>query len=333
MRSPNIALAPLLQGFFYDWLVRQRDLSPHTIRSYRDTWKLFLRYAAERHGRPVTKLSLEDLSADQVLGFLDHVERNRKVTVGTRNCRLAALRSFFSYVASREPLAIAQCTAILHIPLKRTATRAPIQLEPREIDHIVSAIRTDTALGQRDHVLINFLYNTGARIQEALDVCPRDIRFERPPCVRLFGKGRKERLCPLWPETVALLKSLLRRQPRADDEPVFINRYGRPLGPSGVRHKLALYVAEAIKATPSLQKKRVTPHSFRHAAAVSLVSAGTDVTVIRSWLGHANLDTTNLYAQANLAAKREALERLHPPPSRAPRWKRERGILEWLENL
>ena len=333
MRSPNIALAPLLQGFFYDWLIRQRDLSPHTIRSYRDTWKLFLWYAAERHGRPVTKLSLEDLSADQVLGFLDHVERNRKVTVGTRNCRLAALRSFFSYVASREPLAIAQCTAILHIPLKRTATRAPIQLEPREIDHIVGAIRTDTALGQRDHVLINFLYNTGARIQEALDVCPRDIRFERPPCVRLFGKGRKERLCPLWPETVALLKSLLRCQPRADDEPLFINRYGRPLGPSGVRHKLALYVAEAVKATPSLQKKRVTPHSFRHAAAVSLVSAGTDVTVIRSWLGHASLDTTNLYAQANLAAKREALERLHPPASRSPRWKRERGILEWLENL
>jgi len=333
MSSRQIALAPLLQGFFYDWLVKQRDLSPHTIRSYRDTWKLFLRYAAERHGRPVTKLSLDDLSADQVLGFLDHVERNRKVTVGTRNCRLAALRSFFSYVASREPLAIAQCTAILHIPVKRTASRAPIDLEPREIDRIVGAIRTDSSLGQRDHVLINFLYNTGARIQEALDVCPRDIRFERPPCVRLLGKGRKERLCPLWPETVALLKSLLRRQPRAEDEPVFINRYGRPLGASGVRHKLALYVAEAGKAMPSLRKKRVTPHSFRHAAAVSLVSAGNDVTVIRSWLGHASLDTTNVYAQANLAAKREALERLHPPASRAPRWKRERGILEWLESL
>ena len=164
-------------------------------------------------------------------------------------------------------------------------------------------------------------------------MCPRDIRFERPPCVRLLGKGRKERLCPLWPETVVLLKSLLRRQPRAEDEPVFINRYGRPLGASGVRHKLALYVAEAGKAMPSLRKKRVTPHSFRHAAAVSLVSAGNDVTVIRSWLGHASLDTTNVYAQANLAAKREALERLHPPASRAPRWKRERGILEWLESL
>ena len=333
MRSSSIALAPLLQGFFYDWLVTQRDLSAHTIRSYRDTWKLFLQFTAERYDRPVTKLSFGDLSADQVLHFLEHIERARKVSVGTRNCRLAAIRSFFSYVASREPLAIAQCTAISHIPVKRTATRAPLCLEPHEIELIVREIKTDNVQGQRDQVLFNFLYNTGARIQEALDVRPRDIRFDAPQCVRLFGKGRKERVCPLWPETVALLKSLLRRQPRAEEEPIFINRYGRPLGASGVRYKLAQYVRAAAGSSPSLLKKHPTPHSFRHAAAVSLVSAGNDVTVIRSWLGHASLDTTNLYAQANLAAKRAALERLEPPASRAPRWKRNRGILEWLENL
>ena len=132
---------------------------------------------------------------------------------------------------------------------------------------------------------------------------------------------------------MALLKSLLRRQPRAEEEPIFINRYGQPLGASGVRYKLAQYVRAAAGSSPSLLKKHPTPHSFRHAAAVSLVSAGNDVTVIRSWLGHASLDTTNLYAQANLAAKRAALVRLEPPASRAPRWKRNRGILEWLENL
>jgi integrase/recombinase XerC len=332
--SSSIALAPLLQGFFHDWLVKQRDVSAHTVRSYRDTWKLFLRFAAEHHHRPVAKLRLADLAAPEVLAFLEHVERDRHVSVGTRNCRLAALRSFYSFVATREPLAIAQCTAVLHIPTKRTATRAPCHLEPGDIELIVSRIKTHSPEGQRDHVLFNFLYNTGARIQEALDVCPRDIRFDAPPCVRLFGKGRKERLCPLWPETVTLLRALLRHQPRPDDQPVFISRYGRPLGASGVRYKLAQYVAAAAKASPSLPKKRITPHSFRHAAAVSLVSSGTDVTVIRSWLGHASLDTTNLYAQANLEAKRAALERLGPPSSRCPpRWKREAGLLEWLEGL
>lgn len=333
MKTTPLALAPLLHGFFYDWLIKQRDLSAHTIRSYRDTWKLFLRYASDRHRRPVGRLNLEDLSGPEVLDFLEHLERDRKGSVGTRNCRLAALHSFYAFVASREPLAIAQCTAVLHIPTKRTATRAPIHLEPREIDSIVGAITTDSVEGQRDHALVNFLYNTGARIQEALDVRPRDIRFEAPPCVRLFGKGRKERVCPLWPETATLLKSLLRRQPRGEDEPLFISRYGRPLGASGFRFKLAQYVAAAAKTSPSLLRKRITPHSFRHAAAVSLVSAGIDVTVIRSWLGHASLDTTNHYAQANLAAKRAALERTEPPASRRPRWKRDPGLLAWLDSL
>jgi integrase/recombinase XerC len=334
MSSTSIALAPLIQGFFHDWLVKQRDLSAHTVRSYRDTWKLFLRFASNLHHRPVAKLRLEDLSARQVLDFLEHIERDRKASAGTRNCRLAALRGFYSFVASREPLAIAQCTAVLHIPTKRTATPVPTYLEPREIEQILREIKTDSAEGQRDHVLFNFLYNTGARIQEALNVRPRDIRFEAPPSVRLFGKGRKERVCPLWPETIALIKSLLKRQPRAENEPVFMSRYGHALGASGVRFKLAGYVAAAGKLSPVLLKKRITPHSFRHSAAVSLVSSGTDVTVIRSWLGHASLDTTNLYAQANLETKRAALQSVEPlaTPGK-PRWKREAGLIDWLESL
>jgi integrase/recombinase XerC len=334
MSSTSIALAPLLQAFFHDWLVRQRDLSAHTVRSYRDTWKVFLRFAAERHRQPVAKLRFEQLAATEVVDFLDHLERHRKVGVGTRNCRLAGLRSFYAFVASQEPLAIAQCTAVLHIPTKRTVTRTPTYLEPREISQIMGVIDTGSAEGQRDHVLFQFLYNTGARIQEALNVCPRDIRFEAPPCVRLLGKGRKERICPLWPETTTLIRSLLRRQPRAEDEPIFISRYGLPLGASGVRYKLAAYVAAAAKLSPVLLKKRITPHSFRHAAAVSLVSSGTDVTVIRSWLGHASLDTTNLYAQANLETKRAALERVGAlSAGPRPRWRREAGLIEWLESL
>lgn len=189
--------------------------------------------------------------------------------------------------------------------------------------------------GQRDHALLSFLYNTGARIQEALDVCPRAIRFDSPACVRLYGKGRKERLSPLWPETVSLLRSLLQRQPRPDDEPIFVNRYGVPLGASGVRFKLAEYVEAAAKTIPTLAAKRITPHSFRHATAVHLVAAGVDITVIRSWLGHFSLDTTNHYAQANLETKRLALERLGSPepPAKRPSWKRDQSVLAWLDSL
>lgn len=325
----------LLHAFFYERLVEQRNVSPHTVKSYRDTWRLFLRFAAARHKRAVAALTLADLAASDVTAFLQHSEQVRKVSIGTRNCRLAALRSFFCFVAEREPAAIAQCADVLHIPVKKSPTPAPQYLESGEIEAILDQPDRKCVEGQRDHVLLLFLYNTGARIQEALDVCPAAIRFEAPMCVRLFGKGRKERICPLWPETVALLKALRKRQPCADDEPLFVNRYGAPLGASGVRFKLAQYVQAAARAVPSLASKKVSPHTFRHAAAVHLVAAGVDVTVIRSWLGHVRLDTTNHYAQANLDTKREALERLDPSSKmkNPPRWRRDASVLAWLDSL
>ena len=217
-------------------------------------------------------------------------------------------------MASKEPTTIAQCTEVLAVPIKRASIPAPCYLDPREV---------------------SFLYNSGARIQEALDLCPGAIRFETPSCVRLRGKGRKERICPLWPETVLLLKKLLERQPRAPNERMFVNRYGEPLGASGVRFKLTAYVEAAAKTVPTLRSKHVTPHSFCHATAVHLVSAGVDITVIRSWLGHVSLDTTNHYAQANLETKRKALERVGAPaPSgKLPSWKRDASVLAWLETL
>lgn len=325
----------LLHAFFYEWMVQQRNASVHTVRSYRDTWRLFLRFVAHRRKRTVAKLALTDLTATEVRSFLQYTETERGDTIGTRNCRLSALRAFFSFVADREPTAIAQCSEILSIPTKRAPIYAPCYLEPEEVKAILAQPNRSTLEGQRDHALLSFLYNTGARIQEALDVFPQAIRFEPPACVRLYGKGRKERLSPLWPETVSLLRALLRRQPRADDEPIFVNRYGIPLGPSGVRFKLAEYVEAAAKTVPSLASKRITPHSFRHATAVHLVAAGVDITVIRSWLGHVSLDTTNHYAQANLETKRKALERLENltgPPKR-PSWKEDKSVLAWLDTL
>jgi site-specific recombinase XerD len=314
----------LLRAFFYEWMVQQRNASVHTVRSYRDTWRLFLRFVADRRGRTVAQLGLADLTASEVSAFLNHTEQQRGDTIGTRNCRLSALRSFFGFVAGREPTEIAQCTEILHIPTKKAPIHAASYLEPEEVKAILAQPDCSTGEGQRDHVLLSFLYNTGARIQEALEVRPQVIRFDSPASVRLYGKGRKERLCPLWPETVLLLRSLLRRQPRADDEPIFVDRYGAPLNASGVRFKLAQYVEAAAKLVPSLASKRVTPHSFRHATAVHLVAAGVDITVIRSWLGHVSLDT-----------KRKALERVGLPskPGKVPRWRRDRSILEWLDSL
>jgi len=325
----------LLRAFFYDWLVEQRNASSHTIRSYRDAWRLFLRFVAQRRRRSVEQLALADLTAAEVAGFLRHAEQERHDSIGTRNCRLAALRSFFSFVAGREPALAAQCAEVMHIPMKRAPIHAPCYLDPNEVEAILLQPDRTTLEGQRDHALLSFLYNSGARIQEALNVHPQALRFETPACVGLYGKGRKERLCPLWSETVSVLRSLLQRRPRPDDEPIFVNRYGAPLGASGVRFKLAKYVKQAAKTVPSLASKHVTPHSLRHATATHLVAAGVDITVIRSWLGHVSLDTTNHYAQANLDTKRKALERLNASSraARPPRWKRDASVLAWLDAL
>ncbi len=325
----------LLQAFFYDRLGHQRNLSHYTVMSYRDTWRLFLRFVCERSRKSIAAITLNDMDAATVLAFLRHLEEERKVCVGTRNCRLAAVHAFFDFVAEREPSLVAQCAEIARIPSKRTNRPTMCYLEEDEIIEILKQPNSSTTEGQRDHVLFSLLYNTGARIQEALNITPGSIRFDSPAHVHLIGKGKKERICPLWPETVTLLKALLRRQPRADDEPIFVNCYGQPLGAAGVRFKLNQYVQAAAQTMPSLRKKKISPHVFRHSAGVMLVAAGVDITVIRNWLGHAHLDTTNLYARANLETKRKALEQVDPSsrPGKPPRWKKDAELLAWLDSL
>ena len=235
-------LAYWLHAFFHEWLAEQRSCSRHTVLSYRDTWRLYLRFVAGRRRRSVSSLTLAELTADEVLAFLKHVESERRTSIGTRNCRLAAIRSFYRFVADREPLAAMQCAAVLRIPIKKGPRTEPEYLDSEEVAAILRQPDRSTPEGQRDHALLGFLYNTGARIQEALSLCPSNIRLTAPAQVKLYGKGRKERICPLWPETAALLAALLKRQPRPDPEPLFVNRYGRPLGAAGVRFKLAQYV-------------------------------------------------------------------------------------------
>jgi site-specific recombinase XerD len=328
----STTLAYLLHAFFHGWLTQQRNVSPHTIKSYRDTWRLFLLFVADCKHRSVSDLAMEDLTSKEVLAFLQHGEKERKITIGTRNCRLAAIRSFFRFVADHEPSAVAQCAGVLRIPTKKAPTAEVNFLDSEEITAILGQPDRSTIEGQRDHAL---LYNTGARIQEALDLSPRAVRFRSPAQVTLFGKGRKERACPIWPETADLLTALLRRQPRPDDQPIFVNRYGEPLGAAGVRFKLKAYIRMAEQCTPSLAKKHVTPHIFRHSMGVAMVAAGVDITVIRSLLGHVSLDMTNHYARANLETKRQALEKVDTStrPSKPPRWKRHPDLLAWLNSL
>lgn len=328
-------LPNLLHAFFHGWLVEQRNASHHTVISYRDTWRLFLRYVAATRRRPVAKLRLQDLTASDVLAFLKDCEEQRNVSVATRNCRLAALHGFFAFLMDREPLAAGQCAEVLRIPSKRAHRRELCYLEEHEVAAILEQPDRSTLEGQRDHALLAFLYNTGARIQEALNLCPNSLRLESPAQARLIGKGRKERTCPLWPETTALLRALLQRIPRQPDQRIFVNRYGEPLGAAGVRFKLKQYIQHARKKVPSLIAKRVSPHTFRHTAAVHLVSAGVDVTVIRSWLGHAHLDTTNHYARATIEMKRKALEKIAGPArsAKVSRWKRDTNLMAWLDSL
>jgi site-specific recombinase XerD len=328
-------LASWLHLFFHEWLGQQRNCSRHTVLSYRDTWRLYLRFVAGRRDRPVSSLKLSDLTEGEVLAFLNDVEMQRRATIGTRNCRLAALRSFFRFVADREPLAAAQCATVLRIPMKKGPRPAVSYLDSEEVTAILGQPDRSTLEGQRDHALLALLYNTGARIQEALSLCPINVRLTSPAQVKLYGKGRKERICPLWPETADLLTALLRRNPRTDHEPLFVNRYGRPLGAAGVRFKLDAYVREAKKRLPSMRQKRISPHTFRHTAGVQMVAAGVDITVIRSMLGHVSLDTTNHYARANMETKRRAIELVDRStrPSGPPRWKRNPNLLAWLDSL
>jgi site-specific recombinase XerD len=329
------ALPGLLQAFFHSWMGHQRNLSPQTVTSYRDAWRLFLRFVSGHVRRPVAALKLEDFTEAEVLAFLQHIESTRSVSIGTRNCRLAAIRSFFRFVAEREPATSSQCAAILRIPTKKTSSRDVCYLDEEEVAAILRQPDRSTPEGQRDHALLSLLYNTGARIQEALDLRPMDVRFKAPAQVRLIGKGRKERVCPIWDETAQLLAALLKRMPRGEDERVFVNRYGQPLGAAGVRYRLDRYVNAAAKSLPALVKKRITPHTFRHTVGVALVSAGVDVTVIRNWLGHVSLETTNHYARANLETKRRALEKLGKAarPDKPPRWRRNADLLSWLDSL
>lgn len=327
-----------VQKFFQDYLKAHRGLSSNTILAYRDAIKLFLAFLSKHTQSRTTKLSLDDLSSETVLEFLIHVEKTRHCTVTTRNLRLSALRTFFGYLITQDIVRAGQYQRVVSIPIKQSSHRMMEYLEVAEVKAVIDCIDRNGAIGRRDYALLNFLYNTGARVQEACDLCIEHVRFEPPSLVIITGKGRKTRQVPLWPETTTLLKLYIaERGPfRGSPNNVFLNSRGYPLTRFGVRHIIRSRIAAAATYCPSLAKKKIGPHTFRHTTAMHLLQSGVDLTVIKNWLGHVNLDTTHAYVEIDLEMKRKALSSCTPACKMDKLQhliKQNNDIICWLESL
>lgn len=338
MTSPPNALACTLRKFFGDHLPTIRGVSPHTIRSYRDSLALLLRFLGTTTARPIATLDVSDLTVEHVIAFLHHVEQHRGVTATTRNVRLAAIHTFARFLAAQEPIYLDQAQRLLAIPFKRARPRPIAYLEYEEIAAVLASVDRSTRAGRRDYTLLAAMFNTGARVQEILDLRAGDLQLTKPYQVRLVGKGQKVRWCPLWPQTAQLLRAWCteRQLDLRSDAPVFVNQRGLPLTRFGVRFILAKHVRQAAQHQPSLATKRFHPHSLRHSTAIHLLKSGVDLPTIAHWLGHASVNTTNRYVTVDLELKRKALARAAPlgttRSSPAP-WRRDASVLEWLEAL
>ena len=328
-------LGRLLHSFFEDHLSCQRGLQPTTIRSYRDVLLLYLRFVADDQRCKLTRLQPADLTCDRVLRFLDYLEKERGNRVATRNHRLAALRSLFEYAASRNPELLAEAQGVAAVPTKRTPPPRTRFLQRDEVEALFQALPSNGPRALRDRVLLLFLYNTGARVQEAARLKVRHLELGPKPRVHLHGKGDKWRVCPLWVQTADLLTELLADRAAIAEAAVFISGTGQPLTRFGI-YKI---VRRHVTGREGLNGQGLSPHSFRHTTAVHLLEAGVEVNVIRAWLGHVSLETTNRYAEITAQMKAQALEACEPPASvspghrRKPVWRDDESLLEWLRSL
>lgn len=332
---PNL-LGAIVRDYFTDHLPRVRGMSPHTIHSYRDSLVLLLRFLSAGGKRPVAELDLKDIDPPRILAFLSYLERERKNGVATRNVRLTAIHAFFRFIASRNPEHLDLVQRVLGIPFKRAPERAIDYLEYEEIDSVLKAIDRTARQGTRDYALLATMFNAGARVQETADLRVCDLQLTKPFQLRLFGKGRKERYCPLWPQTAAVLRAFLKERNLdwRSEARVFLNHRGAPLTRFGIRYILAQCLARASQDVPNLRKKRLHPHSMRHSTAIALLKSGADLSTISHYLGHASPTTTNRYAKVDLEMKRQAIARVKPVLHRARTpWSKDSTILDWLESL
>jgi site-specific recombinase XerD len=324
----------LIQGFFCCRLIEQQGVSRHTVQAYRDTFRLLLAYLPWRLGKSLSDLALTDLDAANVIAFLDHLQAERGNSPRTRNARLMALRSFVSYAVSRDPTALPLANRVLAIPAKRHDKPLLGYLTREEMQAVLAAPDAKTWAGQRDRALFAVMYNTGARVSEAIGLRQNDYNTGhdgRSLCIR--GKGRKQRVVPLWKQTASVLTQWLKRLPSNSDGPLFPNARERPLSRSGVEDRLEAAVNKASEVCPSLRKKNVSPHTIRHTTAMHLLQSGVDLTVIALWLGHESPETTHQYVEADLKMKEEVLSKAQGVPVEEARYQPKPKVLEFLDGL
>ena len=331
--TTSTLVGPLLQLFFTDYLVAQKRLSPQTIASYRDTFRLLLQFVHRETGVEPVALPIASLDAVRILAFLDGLEKDRHNTIASRNLRLTAIRSFFRMIALREPAIVGLATRIVAIPMKRTDTKVRDYVTREEMDAVLASLDRTRWCGRRDYALLLTMYNAGARVSEIASLRQQHVTFGPTCYVQLHGKGRKERSIPLWPKTAQIVKEWFREIDAREDAMAFPNIRRAPLTRFAIHLLLRKAVRAASTRCPSLMSKRVSPHVIRHGTAMALLQAGVDIAVIAVWLGHESIETTNVYVHANLAMKEAALAKIQPMDTPFRRFRPDDRLLAFLESL
>lgn len=327
------ALAPGLQAFFTDRLINQRDASPNTVAAYKTGLRLLVAFAAERTGKTPSALDIADLDAPLVAAFLEHLERDRHNSVTTRNNRLAAIHSLFGYLALHHPEHAASIQRVLAIPTKRAQRNLVTYLDDDEVDALLGSCDLSRWTGRRDQAMFALTIQTGLRISEVAGLDRADITLGTGAHVHTVGKGRKERRTPLVHATRAILKTWLAERGGAPTDPLFPTTTGRPMSRDAIEHRLAHHLALAATTCPSITNKRVTLHTLRHTAAMRLLLAGNDITVIALWLGHEQIATTNIYLHADMSHKQRAIDKTKPLAAKPGRYRPPDALLAFLEAL
>lgn len=334
----NHYATPYIRSFFEDHVICRKNLSPNTIHSYRDAVKLFILFAVKKLRKKPVNLQVTDFTERLIIEFLTDLEKTRRNSIQTRNHRLIALRCLFEYISLQEPLLLHHCSKLVAIPLKRGMVQHEITyLTKDETKALLDAVDRRNISGCRDYTLLRFMYNTGARVQEVADAKISWLSLQSPYKVDILGKGNKWRTCPLWEKTAEILQEYLEKQSKGSlqTEHLFLNRSGKPIGRSGIAYIIRRYAEKAATNMPSLRRIRITPHTIRHTTAMHLLQSGVEVNVIKSWLGHVSIATTNCYVEIDLEMKAQALKKceLNHLPKSLGRWHSKPGILDWLESL
>jgi len=333
-----ITFGSLILSFFSSYLANQRGNSPETIASYSDCIRLLINYCCNHLSITVDKLALDMITDSLILDFLDYLEKERNNTPKTRNQRLAAIKTFFRFAARQEPTLSAVCERVCNISAKKSEHKIIQPLENHEVKEILSQTDTTTLTGARDRAVLALLYNTGARVQEIIDLNISDLNMQNPMQVILTGKGKKQRIVPLYAQTIQAIQHYLnlRKTAGIEHERLCLNSKKKPISRFGIAYLIRKYVIKATPKCSSLHKKTVSPHTFRHTTALHLIQSGVDITVVKDWLGHASIKTTSLYVEIDMDMKRKALQACPPPiPSlqlEKPQWQKEH-ILAFLHKL